>query len=138
MGAKLTFRHGRACFLSMLVCLVVASCQPGNTQTTREGLSKNGSELPAEAVKTPLSKEQILAITDAVALERGWFPQVRRTYDTGNAIWKRCYRGWRPRELEGHDYQVVMYAHADAVVDGGLEVVVDRNTGAILLTLPRR
>ncbi len=89
-------------------------------------------------MKAPLSKEQILAITDAVALERGWFPQVRRTYDEGNALWKRCYGYWHPRELEGHDYQVVMYAHADAVVDGGLEVVVDRNTGAILLTLPRR
>ncbi len=89
-------------------------------------------------MKAPLSKEQILAITDAVALERGWFPQVRRTYDEGNALWKRCYGYWHPPELEGHDYQVVMYVHADALLDGDLEVVVDRNTGAVLLTLPRR
>jgi hypothetical protein len=124
--------------LIMGIYLTATSCQPTGAQATRQSLSKDGSEQPAGAGKAQLSKEQILAIKDAVALERGWFPQVRRTYDTGNALWKRCYRGWRPAEIEGHDYQMVMCAHAEAILDGGLEVVVDRNTGAVLLTLPRR
>jgi len=101
-------------------------------------VSEDAPKQPAEAVKAQLSKEQILAITDAVALERGWFPQVRRTYDEGNAFWKRHFSYLHPPELEGHDYQVVTYAHAEALLDGDLMVMVDRNTGAVLLTIPRR
>jgi len=119
------------------MCFAVTSCEPGDRQATREGLNKSALEQSADATKAQFSKEQILAITDAVALERGWFPQVRRTYDEGNALWKRCYRGWHPPELEGHDYQVVMYVHAEAILGGGLEVIVGRYTGAVLMTIAR-
>jgi hypothetical protein len=77
-------------------------------------------------------------ITDAVALEHGWFPQVLRTYDEGNALWKRVHGDLRAPELEGHGYQVVMYQHAEALLDGELVVVVDKNTGAVLKTIAYR
>jgi hypothetical protein len=95
-------------------------------------LKQTGAEGQADKEMTPLSKEQILAIADAVADERGWWPQERRTYDEGNVIWRRCLKGRPVRELEGRDYQVVWYGRGRAILGGDLAVVVDRDTGAVL------
>lgn len=84
---------------------------------------------------TPLSKEEILRISHAVARERGYFPEAPGlwSYDEGNPEWLKSYGGRTPPWLEGHDYQVVEYRRPYGVLDGGLLVIVDRNTGELLM-----
>jgi hypothetical protein len=118
--------------LAVLVCLATASCESKHIQTSPQGLKQTDSEGQVDKEMTPLSKEQIPAIADAVADERGWWPQERRTYDEGNVIWRRCLNGRTLRGLEGRNYQVVWYGRVHAILGGDLAVVVDRNTGAVL------
>lgn len=117
------------------VCIAITSCAPTETQAVRESVRNGASEGQIDEAKAQLSKEQITAIADAVARKGGWRPELR-TYDEGNARWKRLYGEMRAPELDGRDYQVVMYRDARAFLDGGLVVVVDTNTGAVLKTIP--
>ncbi len=121
--------------LAVLVCLATASCEPKHIQTTPQGVKQTGLDGQADKKTTPLSKEQIIAIADAVARDYGWQPEERLAYDKGNVLWEAAFRGVRVPELEGHDYQVLVYGRRGVLFGGDLSVVVDRNTGAVLKIL---
>ncbi len=122
--------------LAVLVCLATISCEPKHIQTTPQGLKQTGPEGQANKETTPLSKEQIIAIADAVAGERGWWPDERLDYDRGHREWKEYiqkeFGQGRRTGLEGHDYQAVRYVHRRSVFDGDLSVLIDKNTGEVL------
>jgi len=127
------FRTTLKLLMITLVCLATTSCKTVGRQTTREEAAKAGSEQQHAISGTPLSKEQIIAVAQTVARERGWYPGNLCIYDEGNSLWMRTYGLVPVPELDGHDYQVVMYVRPQAMTDGGdLAIVVDRKTGAVL------
>jgi len=85
-----------------------------------------------EMRKTELTKEQILKVANGAARRHGRNPEKTRIeYDEENSHWRKVARGpWR--ELDGHDFQAVVYWRDPPQPEGGLWVLVDRNTGEIL------
>ena len=115
--------------LVLIVCVALTSCGPTRTQRTAES--------PAHVENKPLSAEQILAVANAAAQERGWpLAALRVILDEDNAYWKS--RGMSKLyipELEGRDFQVVIYRRRQAMIAEDCVVVVDKNTGEVLLVL---
>ncbi len=103
----------------LLVCGGLTSCAPTRSQPARETLKKCPSASGIGDRQTHLAKKQILDSADAVARERGYFPEAeaRRVYDEENTSW-RSIPG-----LEGHDYQVVTYMSQWHALDGDLAQV---------------
>jgi hypothetical protein len=85
---------------------------------------------------TPLSKEQIIAIADAVAEKHRWSSFDRLGYEEGHRRWKEYMRRefgqGRHTRLEEDDYQAVLYHHREALLDGDLIILVDKNTGEVV------
>jgi hypothetical protein len=84
----------------------------------------------------PLSRGQIIAVATAAAREHGW--NLRESdviYDEENDAWKGIQRGIGRAfpEVEGHDCQGVRFHQRYAALGGGLVVLVDRNTGEVLM-----
>jgi hypothetical protein len=84
----------------------------------------------------PLAREQIIAVATAAAREHGW--NLRESdviYDEENAAWKALqYIMATPfPEFEGHDCQGVRFPLRYAALGGGLLVLVDKNTGAVVM-----
>ena len=125
------FAEMRAHLAFLLVfagCLLMASCKPPDAE---KHAGSAGSE---EAKKTTLSKEEIVKVADGAARHRGWNPdKMHVEYDEGNTTWREIARASWP-ELEGRDFQAVAYWHDPPLPEGGLWVLVDRNTGEILST----
>jgi len=95
-----------------------------------KGESGEGQEGTKKAV---LPKEQIIKIANREARRLGRdLAKTHTTYDEGNVEWKQVAPGPWPK-LEGHDYQAVIYTHVPPIPEGGLLILVDRNTGEILM-----
>ncbi len=92
-----------------------------------------------DKAKAQLSEEELIAIADTVAGERGWWPDERLDYNRGHEQWNEYIRKefgpGRRIGLEGHDYQAVRYVHRGAVLDGDLSVLIDKNTGEVLMAV---
>lgn len=81
-----------------------------------------------------LSKDEIIEVANGAAQRHGRnLDEMRVQYDEGNLAWREIARdSWA--ELEGRDFQAVAYWHDPPLPEGGLWVLVDRNTGEILST----
>jgi hypothetical protein len=111
----------------------VTSCKPASPQTDSEKAKSDSAEGQKEMKEGVLSKEQIIKIANREAHRLG--RDLARTdvaYDDGNVGWKQVAPGPWPK-LEGHDYQAVVYSHLPPIPEGGLWILVDRNTGEILM-----
>ncbi len=117
----------------IILCALVISCKPKGTPTTREKAQSGVSEGSVKMEKKTLSKEQIIAAATVVVRRHGENPEEYRViYDEGNAIWIDAASKIplpMPAELEGHDYQLVIYRLRVSQPGGELWVIVDRNTG---------
>jgi hypothetical protein len=116
----------------IVVCVCVISCKPPGKQTSPEKSKSEGSKGQTEMTNITLSKEQIIEIANRAARRHGCNPEEMDViYDEGNAGWRSIAVGPWP-ELEGHDFQAVVYWHRPPIPEGGLWVLVDRNTGQVL------
>jgi len=93
-------------------------------------------------MRTPtFSKEQQLIIDAANAAVQEHGADLKKfyvVYDEGNALWRSSVGNIHVPELDGHDYQLVIYAHRDKLQIGGdLWVLVDKNTREVLIVIPR-
>jgi hypothetical protein len=118
-----------SCLIWLAACLCVVSRKPAGPNKG-EGESDKGQKKTKEIV---LSKEQIIKIANREARRLG--RNLSRTdivYDDDNAGWKQVAPGPWPQR-EGHDYQAVSYWHKEPTTEGGLWILVDRNTGDVLM-----
>ena len=107
--------------LYIIICTGATSCKPMNVQTSREG----GVEMRTRT----LAREQIIHRANGVVRQHGRDPKrFHVIYDDGNVAWRSTVKIPVP-ELQGHDYQLVMYRPRAQQLGGELWVVVDRNTG---------
>ncbi len=133
-------------WLISTICAATVSCQPLVTGTPDEKQSSEGSR-QAGVNERSLSKEQIIEIANAEARRHGWNPERWTTiYDEGNALWEPYLSLLGdppqplkpvppPSELQGRDYQVVVYRRHDVTLSGDLFVMVDRHTGEVIYVL---
>jgi len=79
-----------------------------------------------------LSKEQVIKVANNAARRHGQTPEKMHVeYDEGNSHWRDVARGPWP-ELEGRDFQAVIYWHQPPIPEGGLWILIDRNSGEVL------
>lgn len=121
--------------LVFLACAGATSCQQRNAQTASRNSEGGFSREHTEAEGATLSEEQIIAIADRVAWDRGFWPQLRYGYEEGNALWKKSLGGPVVPQLVGHNYHVIAYRNPRGALDGGLSVVVDKDTGVVLMVV---
>jgi len=125
-----------------ILCAAVISCKPEGTPTMDERPLRGAAGGRAEMGRRTLSKGQIIAAANAAVRRLGKDPnEFDVTYDEGNAIWISTAYHQEPTpkplppQLQGHDYQVVMYRPRALQFGGGLWVFIDRNTGEELYCL---
>ncbi len=119
--------------LLVLVCVGVTSCGPTHTQTGSERSKTRDWERQMDMERGMLSREQIIEAANAVAREYGWDPEEAViTWDEGNTRWRHVFSMVHMPELEGHDYQAVIYAPRRLGPSAELWVAVDRNTGEVV------
>ncbi len=109
----------------MILCMAMASCSP-----------LNKTKAPAFT-----EEQQVLIEAASVAVRQHGddLKKFRVIYDEGNAIWKSDIKNIPVPELDGHDYQLIIYAPRDRRQLGGiLYVLVDRNTREVLRIIPRQ
>jgi hypothetical protein len=83
--------------------------------------------------KKPLSREQIIDAANTAARERGWkLEESRSVFDEDNARWRSVFSDITIPEVEGHDYQVIIYIRRAIMPSEPLWVAVDRSTGKVL------
>jgi hypothetical protein len=113
-------------------CLLTASCKPPDAERRGETSESRNSGESSETRRTLLSKELIIKAANSAARRHGRDPdELYVEYDEGNSAWRGIARGPWP-ELDGRDFQAVAYWHQPPQPEGGLWVLVDRNTGEIL------
>jgi len=118
----------------LMMCVAITSCLPSQAERGSKKLNKEYSSGQVEGGKTVLSKEKIIKIADRAARRHGRKPEdCIVIYDEENAYWTRNVNARGPwPELEGHDYQAVIYNYRVPRPSGSLWVLVDRNTGNVL------
>jgi hypothetical protein len=133
--------------LISIICAATVSCRPLATGTPGEKPGSEGARKHVGMNERTLSKEQIIEIANAEARRHGWNPERWITiYDEGNAHWGSYLSLFRapppplkpvppPPELEGRDYQVVIYRRQDVPISGDLLVMVDRHTGEVIYVM---
>lgn len=133
--------------LSFLACVIVCMAMASCRSVHEEKASRNAG---------PCSPQQIMEIADAEACQRGCHPnEWVAIYDEGNAYWKSRLEEIEARrleidalhakydfiepqpplripELEGRDYQVVLYRRREIIPSGDLVIFVDRSSGEVL------
>jgi hypothetical protein len=141
------FMKRKMLLLVSIICTAIVSCRPLVTGTPGEKSGAQGSEGQVGLNEHTLSKEQIIAIANVEARRHGWNPERWVTiYDRENAEWESVLSLFRappppikpvppPAQLEGRDYQVVIYRRQDVALSGDLFILVDRNTGEVLYVL---
>ncbi len=90
----------------------------------------------ADAGQGPLAREQIIAVATAAARQHTWNLGASDViYDEENAAWKRLnYMMATPfPEFAGHDCQGVRFQLRYMMSGGGLLVLVDKNTGEVVM-----
>jgi len=128
-----SFLKSQIWLLMMFICAGLTSCEPTHRQATTESLSKGGSEDHADMGKKPLSREQIIDAANTAARERGWkLEESRSVFDEDNARWRSVFSDITIPEVEGHDYQVIIYIRRAIMPSEPLWVAVDRSTGKVL------
>jgi hypothetical protein len=113
-----------------ILCAGVTSCRPSSIAPDHQKSER--LEAQTDMGMCVLSKEQIIAATDAAVRLHGYNPKKYRViYDEG---------AWRSKitahELEGHDVQLVVYRPRAQQLGGELWVVIDRKTGDVLKFIP--
>jgi len=122
----------------LLACVAVISCRPLGLQSVCEKSESNSSGKDADTGKCTLSKEQVIDAANAAVRLHGWnLEDFDVIYDEENTEWKRFLSdvGTLPPEYEGRDCHIVTYkprVRPPVTFGGGLEVTVDRNSGAVL------
>jgi hypothetical protein len=118
--------------ISVILWQIGISCKPSGKKAVPSGPNDSSAGGHGEMRKTVLSREQIIKIADGAARKNGLDPEKTEVfYDEGNAEWKQVVAKPWPK-LEGHDFQAVSYWHRPPIPEGGLWILVDRNTGKIL------
>jgi len=115
------------------ICAGMMSCNSVDKQNAATPeFGRDASREQRDMQKTALSKERIIDIANAVARQAGWnLDQAKIIYDEGNVYWRQVARGpWT--QLDGHDFQAVVYWHKQPIPEGGFWVLVDRNSGEVL------
>ena len=109
--------------LVFLACTGATSCQQRNAQTASRNSEGGFSREHTEAEGATLSEEQIIAIADRVAWDRGFWPQLRYGYERRETRYaKKSLGGPVVPQLVGHNYHVIAYRNPRGALDGGLSV----------------
>lgn len=128
-----SFAETPTTLLMTVVCVGAASCTPTGTQSAAEVPKTVGSDGRMNVESQLLATDQILDAANTTARECGWnLEKFRVFFDEDNAWWRSKLSGVRVPEVEGHDFQVVMYTPREPAEAEDRIIVVDKNTGDIL------
>jgi hypothetical protein len=133
---KLLIKRRGAWVLCLLAGVNLMSCKPSHHSKADSESNRPAAARETEAREEVLSKEQIIELTNHAIRERGFDLGRHRTYyDEGNRFWDHYFSRSSP-ELQGLDYQAVMYyvEPSEAMFWDPVWVVIDKKTGVVLKT----